>query len=161
MKISKRGEYALRSLIALGVAEATTGELTRLADIARNEVIPEQFLQLIFIELKAAGLVSAVRGKNGGYRLGKPADSIMIGDVVRLIDGPLAPIRCVSKTAYERCSCPDETKCGLRRMMGDVREAISDILDRHTLADLVALSACDTPRRTSLPSAGFSHGDGI
>ena len=87
--------------------------------------------------LKEAGLVVSARGKFGGYRLAKPAREIPIGTVVRLIDGPLAPIRCVSQTAYEPCTCPDETHCGLRMLMLDVRNAIAGILDRYTLADVV------------------------
>lgn len=138
MKLSKRGEYALRSLIALGVARETGRDLVRLGELAQSEDIPENFLQQIFIELRAEGLVESERGKNGGYRLGKPAAEIVLGDVVRLIDGPLAPIRCVSQTAYAKCSCPDEATCGLRLVMLSVRNAISGILDRFTLADVVA-----------------------
>jgi Rrf2 family protein len=138
MNLSKRGEYALRSLIALGVARETGRDLVRLGELAQSEEIPENFLQQIFIELRAAGLVESERGKNGGYRLGKPAGEIIIGDVVRLIDGPLAPIRCVSQTAYAKCSCPDEATCGLRLVMLSVRNSISGILDRFTLADIVA-----------------------
>ena len=77
------------------------------------------------------------RGKFGGYRLAKPAGKITIGQVVRVIDGPLAPIGCVSQTAYEKCTCPDEAHCGLRMLMLDVRNAIAGILDRYTLADVV------------------------
>ena len=138
MKLSKRGEYALRSLIALGVAREMGRELVRLGELARAEAIPENFLQQILVELREEGLVESERGKFGGFRLGKSASEIVIGDVVRLIDGPLAPIRCASVTAYERCSCPDEETCGLRLLMRNVRNAISAILDKFTLAELVA-----------------------
>lgn len=138
MKLSKRGEYALRSLIALGVAQELGRELVRLGELAKAEAIPENFLQQILIELRTAGLVESERGKFGGFRLGRPAADIVIGDVVRLVDGPLAPIRCASLTAYERCSCPDEDSCGLRLLMKNVRNAISAILDKFTLAELVA-----------------------
>ena len=90
--------------------------------------------------LKEDGLVSSARGKFGGYRLAKPAKSITIGSVVRLIDGPLAPIGCVSQSAYEKCTCPDEAHCGLRMLMLDVRNAIAGILDRYTLADVVEVT---------------------
>ncbi len=90
--------------------------------------------------LKEAGLVQSQRGKFGGYRLAKPARQITIGQVVRLIDGPLAPIGCVSQSAYEKCTCPDETHCGLRMLMLDVRNAIAGILDRYSLADVVEVT---------------------
>jgi DNA-binding IscR family transcriptional regulator len=90
--------------------------------------------------LKESGFVKSERGKYGGFRLGKPTRSITLGAVVRAIDGPLAPIGCVSQTAYEPCSCPDEAHCGLRMLMLDVRNAISGILDRYTLADVVGVT---------------------
>ncbi len=138
MNLSKRGEYALRSLIAPAVARETGRDLVPLGELAQSEEIPENFLQQIFIDLRHAGLVESERGKNGGYRLGRPAGDIIIGDIVRLIDGPLAPIRCVSQTAYAKCSCPDEATCGLRLVMLSVRNSISGILDRFTLADVAA-----------------------
>lgn len=165
MKLSKRGEYALRSLVALGVAWETGRELVCLGELAREEDIPQNFLQLILIDLRKAGLAESVRGKNGGYRLAQPAAEIVIGDVVRLIDGPLAPIRCVSLTAYEKCSCPDEATCGLRLLMQEVRSSIATLLDRVTLADIVAGAVlhrknAGTVRRT--PSReGFIEGEGI
>jgi DNA-binding IscR family transcriptional regulator len=91
-------------------------------------------------QLREAGFVESERGKHGGYRLGKPAAQLTIGSVVRLIDGPLAPIGCVSQTAYEPCNCPDEAHCGLRMLMLDVRNAIAAILDRYTLADVVEVT---------------------
>ena len=90
--------------------------------------------------LKAAGYVASRRGKHGGYLWARPPENISVGQVVRLIDGPLAPIACVSQTAYERCSCPDEEHCGLRMLMLDVRNAISNVLDRYTLADVVEVT---------------------
>ena len=100
--------------------------------------------------LKEAGLVQSQRGKFGGYRLGKPARLVTIGQVVRLIDGPLAPIRCVSQSAYEKCTCPDETHCGLRMLMLDVRNAIAGILDRYSLADIVEVTLRKM-RRDNIP----------
>jgi Rrf2 family protein len=97
-------------------------------------------LEQIFTQLKAAGYVVSRRGKFGGYSLGRPMSRIKFGDVIRLIEGPLAPIRCVSQTSYARCSCPDEIHCGLRMLMFDVRNAISTILDRYTLADIVEIT---------------------
>ncbi|MBX3748600.1 MAG: Rrf2 family transcriptional regulator [Opitutaceae bacterium] len=140
MKLSKKGEYALRSLINLGIAAEVGRQLVQAAELAENEQLPVKFLEQILQQLKDAKLVESHRGKFGGYRLAMPARQITIGSVVRLIDGPLAPIGCVSQTAYEKCTCPDETHCGLRMLMLDVRNAIAGILDRYTLADVVEVT---------------------
>ena len=128
MKLSKKAEYAMRALLAMARAPETS--TFAIQDIAASEHIPLKFLEQIFQTLKDAGLIESQRGKFGGYRLAKPAREIPIGAVVRLIDGPLAPIGCVSQSAYEKCSCPDETHCGLRMLMLDVRNAVAGILDR-------------------------------
>ena len=140
MKLSKKGEYALRSLINLGIAKEVGRSLVQVSELAEMEQLPIKFLEQIMQALKDDGLVVSVRGKFGGYRLGKPAKDIPIGHIVRLIDGPLAPIGCVSQTAYVPCTCPDETHCGLRMLMLDVRNAIANILDRYTLADVVEIT---------------------
>jgi Rrf2 family protein len=140
MKLSKKGEYALRSLINLGIAAEVGRSLVQVAELAESEQLPVKFLEQIMQALKEAGFVESVRGKFGGYRLAKPAGKITIGQVVRVIDGPLAPIGCVSQTAYEKCTCPDEAHCGLRMLMLDVRNAIAGILDRYTLADVVEVT---------------------
>lgn len=140
MKLSKKGEYALRSLINLGIAAEVGRRLVQASELAENEQLPVKFLEQILQQLKDAKLVESHRGKFGGYRLATPARQITIGAVVRLIDGPLAPIGCVSQTAYEKCTCPDETHCGLRMLMLDVRNAIAGILDRYTLADVVEVT---------------------
>jgi Rrf2 family protein len=150
MKLSKKGEYALRSLINLGIAVEVKRALVQVSELAYNEQIPIKFLEQIMQALKEAGLVRSVRGKFGGYRLAKSAREITIGQVVRLIDGPLAPIGCVSQSAYEKCTCPDEAHCGLRMLMLDVRNAIAGILDRYTLADVVEITLRKL-RRDSLP----------
>ncbi len=140
MKLSKKGEYALRSLINLGIAVEVKRSLVQVSELADSEQLPVKFLEQIMQALKEAGFVASVRGKFGGYRLAKPAREITIGQVVRLIDGPLAPIGCVSQSAYEKCTCPDEAHCGLRMLMLDVRNAIAGILDRYTLADVVEVT---------------------
>jgi Rrf2 family protein len=140
MKLSKRGEYALRSLINLGIAAEVKRPLVQVSELADYEQLPVKFLEQIMQTLKEAGWVESQRGKFGGHRLAKPARQITIGQVVRLIDGPLAPIGCVSQTAYEKCTCPDETHCGLRMLMLDVRNAIAGILDRYSLADVVEVT---------------------
>lgn len=140
MKLSKRGEYALRALIDLGIAAELGWPMLQITELATKEKLPIKFLEQIFTQLKAAGYVKSRRGKFGGYSLGRPMRRIKFGAVVRLIDGPLAPIRCVSQTSYARCSCPDEVHCGLRMLMFDVRNAISAVLDRFTLADIVEIT---------------------
>ncbi|MEI6283304.1 MAG: Rrf2 family transcriptional regulator [Alphaproteobacteria bacterium] len=140
MKLSKRGEYALRTLISLGIAAEVKRSLVQVAEIADKERLPAKFLEQIMQALKEAGFIASERGKFGGYRLARPAAKISIGAVVRALEGPLAPIGCVSQTAYEKCSCPDEEHCGLRMLMLDVRNAIAGILDRYTLADVVEVT---------------------
>jgi Rrf2 family protein len=140
VKISKRGEYALRALIDFGLAEALGRPLLQVSELAAKEDLPIKFLEQILMQLKAADYLESRRGKHGGYLLARPPENICIGQVIRLIDGPLAPIACVSQTAYERCSCPDEEHCGLRMLMLDVRNAITNILDRYTLADVVEVT---------------------
>jgi Rrf2 family protein len=157
MKLSKKGEYALRSLINLGIAQEMKHKLVQASELAENEQLPVKFLEQILQVMREAGLVESRRGKFGGYCLAKPANKILIGEVVRLIDGPLAPIGCVSQTAYEPCTCPDEAHCGLRMLMLDVRNAIADILDRYSLADVVEITLRKM-RRDSI-SLPFSTGN--
>ncbi|ACB75342.1 RrF2 family transcriptional regulator [Opitutus terrae] len=151
MKLSKKGEYALRSLINLGIAAEMGRKLVQVSELADYEQLPVKFLEQIMQALKDEGFVVSVRGKFGGYRLAKPAKQILIGQVVRLIDGPLAPIGCVSQTAYVPCTCPDETHCGLRMLMLDVRNAIANILDRYSLADVVEVTLRKL-RRDQIPA---------
>lgn len=140
MKLTKRGEYALRAMIDIGLAHELGRPLLSIRELSRKENIPIKFLEAILAELKAAGYLDSKRGVRGGYFLARPMNQITIGEVVRKIEGPLAPIRCASLTAYEPCSCPDEAHCGLRILMVDVRNAISNILDRYTLGDVVAVT---------------------
>lgn len=150
MKLSKRGEYAFRALIDLGMAHEAGRKMVRLNEIIKKEKIPSAFLEQIFAQLREAGIVDAKRGARGGYFLAQPADTISMGQIVRLIDGPLAPIGCVSQTAYEPCTCPDEEHCGLRMLMLDVRNSIAAIMDRYTLANVVEITLRKL-RRDDLP----------
>ncbi|MSU63303.1 MAG: Rrf2 family transcriptional regulator [Pedosphaera sp.] len=140
MRMTKRGEYALRALIDLGIAQEAGRSVIQIAELARRERISIKFLEAILVELKEAGYLDSKRGQQGGYWLKMPMDKIKIGDLVRRIEGPLAPIACVSQNFYERCSCPDEEHCGLRMLMLDVRNAIAEILDRYTLAQVVEVT---------------------
>lgn len=141
MRLSKRGEYGLRAMIDLAAALKSsngsgTGGIVQIKEIAERQKIPSKFLEQILLTLKNAGLLRSRMGVGGGYYLSKPASEITLGQIVRVLDGPLAPIRCVSLTAYEPCGCPDETTCGLRLVMLDVRNSISKILDYTTLEDV-------------------------
>src|SRR6266705_4733719 len=140
MKLSKRCEYALRALIDHGIASELGWPMLQISELASKEKLPIKFLEQIFTQLKTSGYVKSRRGKFGGYSLARPMNRIKFGVVIRLIDGPLAPIRCVSQTSYACCSCPAEVHCGLRMLMFDVRNAISTVLDRFTLADIVEIT---------------------
>ena len=134
MKLSVRGEYALRALIVLGLNPDDSVVPIQMISNAQN--IPKRFLEQILNDLKSAGIVESKRGIAGGYRLKMPADRITLAEVIRHIEGPLAPVSCVSERFYEKCSCPDEEKCGIRSVMKDVRAAIVRILETVTVAEL-------------------------
>jgi len=139
MKLSKKSEYGLRALLELTIAHGKT-TLQR-HEIADRQHIPIEFLEQILLTLKRAGLVASRRGIKGGYTLIKQPREITLGHVIRLLDGPLAPIGCVSKTAYQKCNeCPyaNKTRCPLQQVMGAVRDAIAGILDHYTLADFAS-----------------------
>ncbi len=145
MRLSKRGEYGVRALLRMAERENHTQPVVSLKTLAEEENIPPKFLEQIMLQLRNAGLVHSQKGPGGGYKLSRPAGQIPIGSVIRILDGRLAPVKCVSKTAYEPCDCPDEATCGLRMVMSDVREAMTAILDTTTLASIAR-------RRASLPS---------
>jgi Rrf2 family protein len=134
MKLSLRGEYALRALVVLGLNYGE--EVLRIQAISEQQNIPKRFLEQILNDLKSAGIVESRRGVAGGYRLSKTADKISLATVIRHIEGPLAPVSCVSENYYSRCSCPNEEKCGIRSVMKDVRDAIVQVLDEVTVAEL-------------------------
>jgi len=140
MKLSKKGEYGMRALIDLGIAQEVGRERVQASELAASEQLPQKFLEQILQDLREAGFVASDRGKFGGFRLAVPASEIVVGNVIRALEGPLAPIPCVSQTAYCRCTCPDEDHCGLRMIMMDVRTAITGILDRYTLANIVEVT---------------------
>ena len=138
MRLSKKGEYAVRALTEIGfeIQSRPTG-VVQISTIAKRTNIPEKFLEQILLALRNGGILKSKRGVDGGYSLAKSAGEITLGEVIRLMDGPLAPIPCVSKFAYEPCSCPEEETCGLRIAMQQVRDAIADILDNYKLDRLI------------------------
>ena len=133
--LSRKAKYAIKALLAL--AERPDDEPVRIADLAREEQIPPKFLELILLELKNHGLLRSRKGKGGGYLLARDPDQIYLGQIVRLFDGPLAPVPCASQTAYVRCAdCRNEAVCGVHLAMREVRDATAKILDGTSLASL-------------------------
>ena len=135
MKLTVRGEYALRALVVLGLNYSADAVL-RIQAISEQQNIPKRFLEQILNDLKSAGVVTSRRGVAGGYRLARPPHEVTLATVIRHMDGALAPVSCVSERFYEKCSCPDEAKCGIRSVMKEVREAVVKILENVTLAQL-------------------------
>jgi len=136
VKLSLRGEYALRALLVLGLDYLEDDSVVRIQEISKRQNIPKRFLEQILNDLKSAGILESKRGVAGGYRLRVPPDRVTLAEVIRYIEGPLAPVSCVSARYYERCSCPDEEQCGIRSVMKEVRDAIVKILENVTLAQL-------------------------
>lgn len=147
MKLSLRGEYALRALLVLGLDHSQS--VVRVQTISDRQNIPKRFLEQILNDLKSAGLVQSKRGVTGGYRLARPPEEIPLARVIRHIEGALAPVSCVSERFYEKCSCPDETRCAIRTVMKEVREAVVKIMERVTVADL-----CERARRLEQEPTG-------
>ena len=134
--LSARGKYGLKAMIHLAESEGLGG--IQGATIAEQQQIPKKFLDTILLELKNNGLVHSKKGKGGGYSLAKPAGQISIGQIIRILDGPLAAIACASRTAYRPCAdCPDVEACRIRLLMSEVRDATAAILDNTSLASLV------------------------
>jgi Rrf2 family protein len=140
--LTSKGKYGLKALIHL--ARLPNGETTQIADIAAKNNISKKFLDAILLDLRHAGFVRSRKGPGGGYSLARPASEIFVGAVVRALDGPLAPIACASRSAYEPCAdCDNNELCGVRLIMTDVRDAIANILDRTSLAMLVVRAKTD------------------
>ena len=138
MRLSKRGEYGLRAMIILAHAYKESPDMmVQIREISEQDKIPGKYLEQILLALKNAGMLQSRMGIGGGYYLARQPQDISLGQIVRVLDGPLAPIRCVSQMAYEACGCPDERTCGLRMVMGDVRNAIADILDNTSLENVI------------------------
>lgn len=136
MKLSVRGEYALRALMVLGRDYLEDDSVVRIQAISDQQNIPKRFLEQILNDLKSAGIVESRRGVAGGYRLHKPPDRITLAEIIRHIEGPLAPVSCVSEKFYEKCSCPEESRCAIRSVMKEVRDSIVKVMEHTTLADL-------------------------
>ena len=133
--ISQKAKYALRALVAL----ARAGDSMMIGEIAAKERIPRKFLEQILLELKRHGILMSKRGKFGGYQLLMPASQITYGQVLRILDGPIAPLPCLSRIAYRRCAdCRTEEDCEIRRVFARVAVSAREVLDRTTIADSLA-----------------------
>jgi Rrf2 family protein len=133
--LTRKGKYGLKALVHL--AGLPPAQLAFVTDIATANNIPKKFLDGILGDLRKAGFVRSKTGKEGGYMLARPAHEIRVGHVIRVLDGPLAPFPCASRSAYQRCDdCSDEKKCTVRLMMLEVRNAIATILDHRTLGEM-------------------------
>ncbi len=144
MKLSLRGEYALRALLVLALHDKS---VVRIQTISRQQNIPKRFLEQILHDLKSAGFADSKRGVSGGYRLARPPEDISLAAVIRHVEGALAPVSCVSERFYEKCSCPDETRCAIRSVMKEVRDAVASIMEELTVAAARAPASCRMPRR--------------
>jgi Rrf2 family protein len=134
--LTKKTRYALKALIAL--ADQSAEEPMLIADIAKREKIPKKFLEAILRELKQHGMLGAQRGRGGGYFLRRRPEEISLASIIRALDGPIAPVPCLSKTAYRRCAeCPNERTCGVRLVLHDLHEVTTQMLEQATLADVV------------------------
>ena len=148
--ISQKAKYALRALVAL----ARAGESMMIGEVAAQERIPRKFLEQILLELKRHGILMSKRGKLGGYMLLMPADQITFGQVLRILDGPLAPLPCLSRIAYRRCAdCGTEEDCEIRHIFAKVTISAREVLDRTTIADAIAAGAEPVGADESLPVA--------
>jgi len=134
--ISKRTQYGLKAVIALAQHYGEGPVL--IASVATEQAIPLKFLEGILLDLKARGVLESKKGKGGGYQFSRPPSTITIGSIIRLLEGPLAPLSCASETAFKACEeCQDVEHCSTRIIMRQVRDAIADVLDKTTLADLI------------------------
>jgi len=132
-----KAKYALKALSRLALA--APGEPLLIADIAAQEDIPKKFLEAILAELKQHGVLRSRKGRGGGYLLARPAESVTLASVLRVIDGPIAPVPCLSKTAYRRCDgCRDEATCTVRLLLRQAHDASVEVLEKTTLADMAA-----------------------
>jgi Rrf2 family protein len=146
--LSQKAKYALKALFVLGEHQGT--EPVMIADVAERAGVPRKFLEQILLEMKRRGIVHSVRGKFGGYTLGRKPEDITFAEVLRVIDGPLALSPCASVTAYRKCDdCDDETVCAIRRVLVAVRDSTAAILEKHTLAQALAERKAGRRRKRS------------
>lgn len=151
--LSQKAKYALQALLVM--AANPDNVPVHIADIAASEGISRKFLEAILLELRKHGLLTSRRGPGGGYSLARPADQIYFGEVIRIIDGPLAPLPCASVTAFRLCAdCADPRRCSIRWLMQQVRDATAGVLDSCTLADAVGKLPVNNRRNRTQSAVG-------
>lgn len=150
MKLSKKGEYALKALIELAIDYDKGEAATLISEVARRKAIPQKYLEQILLNLKNTGILEAKRGVGGGYTLSRPPENISLGQIIRAVEGPLAPINCVSVGSH--VSCPDESSCGLYSVMLEVRNAVAGVLDNTSLKDVARRTVDLIERRSGIPN---------
>jgi Rrf2 family protein len=158
--LTKKGKYGLKALADL--ARLPPGETAFITEIAERNNIPKKFLDAILLELRKVGILRSKKGPGGGYCLSKTPEEITIGQVIRTLDGPLAPIRCASRTAFEACEdCRHPEQCLVRLSMTEVRDAMADILDNMTLAHFIEADEkrAVSPAQNSIPDSSTALSD--
>lgn len=149
--LSKKSKYALKAAMCLARNHGEGGP-TSVAELAAKERIPRKFLEIIMLEMKRHGILRSLKGQAGGYYLARAPEEITIGQIIRILDGPLALVPCVSITAYRRCTeCEDEYSCGIRLLFKEIRDATANLLDGTTLAQLVSRVEQRHPSSDSAP----------
>lgn len=148
MKISKKGEYALKAMIELAINFDKGVTVTLINDVAQRKAIPQKYLEQILLSLKNAGILEAKRGVGGGYSLGRSPENISLAEIIRVIEGSLAPVNCVSVDAHVKC--PDESSCGLYSVMLEVRNAVANVLENTSLKDVARRTLDLVDRRSSV-----------
>ena len=136
MRISRKSEYALRALVSLARERRSWG----IQELSERENIPVKFLEQILLALRHAGLLTSKRGVGGGYTLHRAADEITIAEIVRIFDGPLAPVPCAAERPVEKCTCPDPRTCPVRLLMTRVRADLAAALENQTIGDMLRLA---------------------
>ena len=139
--LTHKAKYGLRAMCVLAHADE---DWSQARTIARRARVPEKFLEAILVDLRRAGFVHSRRGQQGGHALARPASDIRVGDLIRAIDGPLAPVRCASLSAYASCTdCPDPEACAVRALMREARAALAGVLDNCSLETLAGRAECE------------------
>ena len=158
--LSHKAKYGLKAVLSL--AGDPQLQPAVVAELARREAIPRKFLEQILLELKHRGVLQSRRGRGGGYQLTRPADRLSIGEIIRALDGPIAPTSCVSQTAYVKCDeCGDEETCGVRIVMKEVHAATTRILDSTTVADVIRSVEAVKAVRVAAPGSIPRHGGAL
>lgn len=155
--LSKKAKYALKAMLYL--AHKDEGQAVLIAEIAREENIPLKFLESILLQLRNSGLCASRKGRGGGYALARPAAAVSFGEIVRIMDGPLAPVPCVSVTSYRPCEeCRAEKACEIRHVMKQARDSLAAILDSTSLDDAIRAAAAGRTAGRPRPASGPSGG---